>query len=77
MRISYNKTNWYFILAKRLTEKENEKLVEGFKSGKTIKDLSEEFCFTSITIIRKLKKKLGVLLYKEINSKNFLRISLA
>ena len=70
MRISYNKANWYFILAKRLTEKENEKLVEGFKSGKTIKDLSEEFCFTSITIIRKLKKKLGVSLYKELNSKN-------
>ena len=70
MRISYNRTNWYFILAKRLTEKENEKLVKGFKSGKTIKDLSEEFCFTSVTIIRKLKKKLGVSVYKELNKKN-------
>ena len=70
MRISYNKTNWYFILAKRLTEKENEKLIEGFKSGKTIKDLSEEFCFTSVTIMRKLKEKLGVSVYKELNSKN-------
>ena len=57
-------------MAKRLTEKENEKLVKGFKSGKTIKDLSEEFCFTSVTIIRKLKKKLGVSLYKELNKKN-------
>ena len=37
MRISYNKTNWYFILARRLTEKENEKLVRGFKSGMTVK----------------------------------------
>ena len=70
MRISYNRTNWYFILAKRLTEKENEKLVRGFKSGKTIKTLSEEFCFTSVTIIRKLKEKLGVSIYKELNSKN-------
>tara|TARA_B100000989_G_scaffold255139_1_gene203968 strand:- start:356 stop:1078 length:723 start_codon:yes stop_codon:yes gene_type:complete len=70
MRISYNKNNWNFILAKRLTEKENEKLVEGFKSGKTIKDLSKEFCFTSNTIIRKLKNKLGISLYKELNSKN-------
>ena len=70
MRISYNKTNWYFILAKRLTEKENEKLVRGFKSGRTIKSLSEEFCFTSVTIIRKLKEKLGVSIYKELNSKN-------
>ena len=57
-------------MAKRLTEKENEKLVRGFKSGKTIKSLSEEFCFTSVTIIRKLKEKLGVSIYKELNSKN-------
>lgn len=57
-------------MAKRLTEKENEKLVKSFKSGKTIKALSEEFCFTSVTIIRKLKEKLGVSLYKELSSKN-------
>ena len=70
MKISYNEYNRYLILAKRLTEKENEKLVRGFKSGKTIKSLSEEFCFTSVTIIRKLKEKLGVSIYKELNSKN-------
>ena len=70
MRISYNKTNWYFILAKRLTEKENEKLLRDFKSGKSIKSLSEEFCFTTVTIIRKLKENLGVSVYKELNSKN-------
>ena len=57
-------------MAKRLTEKENEKLVRGFKSGKTIKALSEEFCFTSVTIIRKLKENLGVSVYKELSSKN-------
>ena len=57
-------------MAKRLTEKENEKLVRGFKSGKTIKSLSEEFCFTSVTIIKKLKEKLGVSIYKELSSKN-------
>ncbi len=57
-------------MAKRLTEKENEKLVRGFKSGKTIKALSEEFNFTSVTIIRKLKKNLGVSAYKELNKKN-------
>ena len=57
-------------MARRLTEKENEKLVRGFKSGKTVKALSEEFCFTSVTIINKLKKKLGASLYKELNSKN-------
>ena len=57
-------------MARRLTEKENEQLVRGFKSGKTVKALSEEFCFTSVTIINKLKKKLGASLYKELNSKN-------
>ena len=57
-------------MAKRLTEKENEKLVRGFKSGKTIKALSEEFSFTSVTIIRKLKKNLGVSTYKELNRRN-------
>ena len=57
-------------MAKRLTEKENEKLVRGFKSGKTIKALSEEFSFTNVTIIRKLKKNLGVSAYKELNKKN-------
>ena len=57
-------------MAKRLTEKENEKLVRGFKSGKTIKALSEEFPFTSVTIVRKIKEKLGVSVYKEIINKN-------
>ena len=57
-------------MAKRLTEKENEKLVRGFKSGKTIKALSEEFRFTSATIIRKLKNNLGISAYKELNRKN-------
>ena len=57
-------------MAKRLTEKENENLVRSFKSGKTIKSLSEEFSFTSVTIIRKLKKSLGVSAFQELNSKN-------
>ena len=57
-------------MAKRLTEKENEKLVKGFKSGQTIKALSEEFSLSSVTIIRKLKKNLGVSAYKELNKKN-------
>ena len=57
-------------MTKRLTQKENEKLVRGFKSGKTIKALSEEFSLTSVTIIRKLKKSLGVSVYKELSNKN-------
>ena len=57
-------------MAKRLSEKEKEELVDGFKRGKTIKDLSEEFSFTNVTIIRNLKKNLGIQLFKELTSKN-------
>ena len=57
-------------MAKRLTEKENAKLVIGFKSGKAIQTLSEEFKLSSVTIIRKLKKSLGISVYKELKSKN-------
>ena len=57
-------------MAKRLSEKEKEELVEGFKRGKTIEALSEEFSFTNVTIIRNLKKNLGTPLFKKLTSKN-------
>ncbi len=57
-------------MAKRLSDIEKEELVKGFKSGKTIQALSKEFSFSNVTIISKLKKTLGISLYKELNSKN-------
>ena len=47
------------ILAKRLTDKEKEDIVKFFISGKTIDELSKDFNFTKLTIIRNLKKTLG------------------
>ena len=52
-------------MAKRLTEKQKEEIVQGFKSGKTIDSLSEKYNCTNTTVIRNLKKSLGDSKYKE------------
>ena len=52
-------------MAKRLTEKQKEEIVQSFKSGKTIDSLSEKYNCTNTTIIRNLKKSLGDSKYKE------------
>ena len=57
-------------MAKRLTEKQKEEIVQGFKSGKTIDSLSEKYNCTTTTVIRNLKKSLGDSKFKE-----FLNIS--
>ena len=53
-------------MAKRLTEKQKEEIVQGFKSGKTIDSLSEKYNCTTTTVIRNLKKSLGDSKYKEL-----------
>ena len=52
-------------MAKRLTEKQKEEIVQSFKSGKTIDSLSEKYNCTTTTVIRNLKKSLGDSKYKE------------
>ena len=52
-------------MTKRLTEKQKEEIVKGFKSGKAINLLSEKYACTVSTIIRNLKKSLGDSKYKE------------
>ena len=52
-------------MAKRLTEKQKEEIVQGFKSGKTIDSLSKKYNCTTTTVIRNLKKSLGDSKYKE------------
>ena len=52
-------------MTKRLTEKQKEEIVQGFKSGKTIDSLSEKYNCTTTTVIRNLKKSLGESKYKE------------
>ena len=54
-------------MAKRLTVKQKKELVDCFKSGTPINVLSKDFNCTKLTIIRNLKKDLGVEKYKELN----------
>ena len=56
-------------MAKRLTEKEKEKMVAGFTNGRTIDELSKEFKRTKLTISRNIKSTLGEKKYKELIEK--------
>ena len=58
------------ILAKKLSEKQKEEIVNFFTSGKSIDQLSKEFNFTKLTIVRNLKKNLGEKKYKEFYKKS-------
>lgn len=53
-------------MAKRLSFNQKEQLVKSFQEGKTIEALSKEFCCTTVTIVRNLKKNLGEREYKEL-----------
>lgn len=55
-------------LAKRLTKKEKDEIIQGFTEGNTLNFLSKKFDCTRLTIIRNLKKNLGEKKYKEINN---------
>ncbi len=52
-------------MAKRLTDKQKEKILRNFNAGKTIEELSKEFKCTKLTISRNLKRNLGEHKYKE------------
>ncbi len=56
-------------MTKRLTEKQKEEIVKGFKSGSTIEVLARKYTCTNTTIVRNLKKNLGELNYKEFLNK--------
>ncbi len=57
-------------MTKRLTEKQKEEIVKSFKSGTVIDVLSEKYNCTIPTIIRNLKKILGISKYKEYLNKS-------
>ena len=59
-----------FILAKHLSGKQKEKILELFLSGKTIDELSIEFGCTKLTISRNLKKNFGEDKFKFIKDNN-------
>ena len=66
--IEYKK--YIFILAKRLTDDQKEKIINSFKNGESIDDLSKLYKVTKPTIIRNLKKTFGDKKFKELISKN-------
>ena len=53
-------------MAKRLTEKQKEEILQSFKDGKTVASISHDFNCTKLTIIRNLKKNLGESNYKDL-----------
>ena len=57
-------------MAKRLTEKQKEEILNGFLSGKTIEELSKDFYCTKLTVSRNLKRSIGEKKYKETIRQN-------
>ena len=56
-------------MAKRLTENQRKEIINLFKNGDSIDDLSKEYKCANSTIIRNLKKDLGERTYKELAKK--------
>ena len=57
-------------MGKKLTDKQKEEIVKFFISGKTADELSKEFNFSKLTIIRNLKKNLGEKKYQDFLKMN-------
>ena len=57
-------------MARRLTETQKKQIKNDFINGKTIDELSENFAFTKLTIIRNLKKNLDEITYDFLIKKN-------
>ncbi len=53
-------------MAKRLSEEQKEEMLQSFSNGKTIDELSHDFNFSKVTIIRNLKKNLGESIFKKL-----------
>ena len=53
-------------MVKRISEKEKKEILEDFINKKSIKEISEKFNFTALTISRNLKKNLGEKKYFEL-----------
>ena len=53
-------------MAKRISEKQKKEIVDAFIKNKSIEEISENFKFTKLTIVRNLKKILGEKKYDEL-----------
>ena len=57
-------------MGKRLSDEQKKIIINSFKDGASIEELSNNFHCTNTTIIRNLKKNLGEIIYKELIGKN-------
>ena len=57
-------------MGKRLSEEQKKLIINSFKDGASIEELSINFACTNTTIMRNLKKSLGETIYKELIKKN-------
>ena len=55
-----------FILAKRLSDNQIKEIIESFKKGKNVEELSKYYNCTKLTITRNIKKVLGEKKYNEL-----------
>ena len=53
-------------MAKRISEKQKQEIIEDFVNKKNLEEISEKFQFTKLTIIRNLKKLLGEKKFNEL-----------
>ena len=53
-------------MAKRISEKQKQEIVDEFVKKKSLEEISENFHFTKLTIIRNLKKILGEKKYDQL-----------
>jgi len=53
-------------LARRISEKQKQEIIEDFLNKKSLEEISEKFKFTKLTITRNLKKNLGEKKYNEL-----------
>ena len=53
-------------MAKRISEKQKQEIVDEFVKKKSLEEISENFQFTKLTIVRNLKKILGEKKYHEL-----------
>ena len=53
-------------MAKRISEKQKQEIVDEFVKKKSLEEISENFQFTKLTIVRNLKKILGEKKYVEL-----------
>ena len=59
-------------MAKRLSDKQKEEILNRFKQGYSVNQIAEEFNCTKLTISRNLKKNIGEKEYKSLKDKKFL-----